>query len=327
MPAAVRGRRPASGCEDAARLVAVGEEEDRDERARRPLRGGDVGGELALTAAARSPSCPARRRAQPDLHRGCERVADRRPAEAVEVVRPRRSPRQTSSWSVVGGVATCASPAKSDEPDLEARRHLVEERVHRPLRGGEPRRLDVDRLHRAGDVEHEDDRRVVARDQRRARAAARPRRRAPRARAGRRRPRPSAATARRAATTAASTSTFVYRTAYCIRRRATRAGRATIPSGITSSVSSRSGWPKLIAARTRRSSWTTARHTAARRAPSRATRAVADALRRTHGADRGRAAGGVSPKKPIACVAPTSRSLRRAARAVSRRVRRAHGER
>ena len=67
----------------------------------------------------------------------------------------------TSSWSAVGGVATCASPAKTTSPTRRSVRRLVEERADRLLRGAEPRRLDVLRLHRARRVHDEDHRRAL----------------------------------------------------------------------------------------------------------------------------------------------------------------------
>ncbi len=63
----------------------------------------------------------------------------------------------TSSWSSVGGVATCASPAKTTSPTRRSVRRLVEERTKCFLRGPEPRRLDVLRLHRPRRVDDEDD--------------------------------------------------------------------------------------------------------------------------------------------------------------------------
>ena len=49
-----------------------------------------------------------------------------------------------------------------DDADLELVRHLVEERLRGDTRRVEPRRLDVVRLHRARDVDREDDRRLLA---------------------------------------------------------------------------------------------------------------------------------------------------------------------
>ena len=56
---------------------------------------------------------------------------------------------------------------EGDQRDAHARRHPVEELQHGRLRSGEPRRLDVGRVHRAGDVDHEDHRRLVRRDEHR----------------------------------------------------------------------------------------------------------------------------------------------------------------
>ena len=116
----------------------VGEEQDRDEAVRRDRRGG-----RRRRAFRRPTAC------WPSSTAARERVADRGAAEAAEPVDRVERPARTSSWSVVGGAATCALAGERDQADLHALRHAVEERPDRLLRRAETRRLDVRRLHRA----------------------------------------------------------------------------------------------------------------------------------------------------------------------------------
>ena len=83
----------------------------------------------------------------PDLDRGGERIADRRPAESaledVGLVDRLRNER------VIGRRRRrlLGHAGEEDEPDPHALRHAVEEDVDRLLRRREPGRLHVVRLH------------------------------------------------------------------------------------------------------------------------------------------------------------------------------------
>jgi hypothetical protein len=156
--AAVHARAAPCSGEEALRLVSVGEEQDRDERAR--------DGRRRCRAVRRE--CPARvvadrLEAQPYGNR--DRISDRSAAEAAKLAR--RIDRLGDKR-----VVACRRrrhlrfPGEQDQPDAHTARHFLEERVDRLLRCQETRRLHVDRLHRAGDVEHEYDRGLVARHQR-----------------------------------------------------------------------------------------------------------------------------------------------------------------
>ena len=157
MPAAFARCAPSERLEEAPRLLAVGEEENRDERVL--LRNG-VGDRL------RPFLLPDRLLAEVD-GRG-ERVAERGPAVGLEEVELVHATARTRSRSVVGGAATSGSLENAISPDAHVLRHALEERSHGRLRGSETRRLDVGRVHRARHVDDEDDRRLVRRDERRA---------------------------------------------------------------------------------------------------------------------------------------------------------------
>ena len=91
-------------------------------------------------------------------------VADRCPTRGEEDVCPvERLPNEPA----VGRRRGCdlSFAGEHDESDAHASRDPLEERADRTLGRRKPRRLDVVRVHRARDVEHEHDRGLVVRDE------------------------------------------------------------------------------------------------------------------------------------------------------------------
>ena len=164
MPAARARAAPCSGCSSAARLVAVREEEDRDERARRAaaLRGGEACARRRASSAARRPY-PAIW--QPDPDGGAI-------ASPIAVPpKPRKSPASRRPPGRRGRGRSSAASRPPPRPRRGRGRRAracgtlsrnVCDRAAAPRRAGSASRR---RLHRAGDVEHEDHRRLVARDE------------------------------------------------------------------------------------------------------------------------------------------------------------------
>jgi hypothetical protein len=133
-------------------LRAVRKEEDRDE----------VG--ALVVAFGRRRLGVALERVAADVHGHAERIADRRPAEGrvvAEVVE------RHADLLVVcrGRRSDLRHPCEDDHPDPQPLGRVVEEEPDRPLRRPDATRPDVPGLHRARDVEHQDDRRAVLRHQ------------------------------------------------------------------------------------------------------------------------------------------------------------------
>ncbi len=149
-PGLLRAVGPLERLQRAAGLRAVREEEDRDGRLGL-YRGGDHVGDGLAGRLRRSLD-----RLLSELYRGGERVADRRAAEAGE----RPDVFEPLEHQLVVGRRRgrhLGLPGERDQADTQALRRVLEERARRLLGGLEPRRLDVGRLHRARDVDDEDD--------------------------------------------------------------------------------------------------------------------------------------------------------------------------
>ena len=156
MPAAFARLAPSSGC--SVPRVCEPSERKRIETGGPPVlrRGRDRRTRSSARAAWAAPEPPAGR-ASPR-----PRARRRSPCRRSRgTCRASSSDWSTSLWSVVGGAATSGSPANAIRPIAQPLRRVVEERARRGLGGREPRRLDVRRLHRARDVDHEDDGRLV----------------------------------------------------------------------------------------------------------------------------------------------------------------------
>ena len=121
MPARLRALpRPASGCSVAARLLAVGEEEDRDEPARHASAASarDRGREVAVAARVAvdcRPSCDGRRRAR--RRSRCRRSRRRRRCSSTACAHELAVGRRRRRDLRLAG--------ERDQPDADALRHLV----------------------------------------------------------------------------------------------------------------------------------------------------------------------------------------------------------
>jgi hypothetical protein len=151
--------------QEAARLGPVREEEDRRDALLRRRRRPRAERDRLPVAVASTGAAAAAARLFRELDRERERVADRRAAVAGEEVdRVERGaqelavPRRRRRHLRVAG--------ERDQADLEPLGDAVEERPDGLLRRGEPRRLDVLRLHRARDVDDEDHGRALPRHER-----------------------------------------------------------------------------------------------------------------------------------------------------------------